>query len=149
MYQFDLAAALNYRADTLAKKLSPKPSARKATLHKSDVQNIILVLAKWETLTDRAEVFELLELAGLPPADCFTDYQWSIAPLRHLRNLGPYPTKPSPTTAQPPDLTTPSPTTWNLLINQVQTLADRVRQLEATQQQLPSVAATITKNNSL
>ena len=81
------------------------------------------MLAKWEALSDRAEVFELLSLAGLPN-DCFAPHQWSSAPLKRLKNSAP-----PPAAAHLTDLT-PGPATWTLIINQVQVLADRVRQLE-------------------
>jgi hypothetical protein len=118
-------------------------------LTRFDIILVVKVLVTWGAITTKNQAIELFTLAGLfhttntnhDTSTLLGGVNWAnTAPFNQLLdgdgNNNPH------TLDVPPSLTT-----WHLLINQVQTLADRVRQLEAAQCQHP-VGATTTAHAS-
>lgn len=75
-----LARELNLNPQVLSQKLN---NLRQARLYLDEIKNLILILAKWQAVTTRSQVVELLALMDLKP-QTFSAQEWASPPLSEL-----------------------------------------------------------------
>jgi predicted ATPase/Tfp pilus assembly protein PilF len=78
--QKELAAELGLHPVVLSHKLN---GTGRYLLNHAEIKQIILILVKWDALSDRAQVVDLLELANMR-STVFSDVEWNSAPLNRL-----------------------------------------------------------------
>lgn len=77
-----LARALGLHPTILSNKLNGTDNAR---LTYPEIKRLLLILAEWGAFSERNQVNELLELAGLSPWQAFSREEWESSPLNQLR----------------------------------------------------------------
>lgn len=79
-----LAEELGLHHQVFSRKLN---GTSNASLTIPEVKNLIRILASWQILTTKEQVYELLELANLPPST-FSKEEWTTQPLHRLETAG-------------------------------------------------------------